>query len=314
MPTRTNITAPIHRRKFVTASAATVFAPSLARAQGQVGNNNGGWGMLTRADRDAAYNNAAAVSDSTQIMARMSEASEKLRGQRSKHLDLPYGAGERAQWDLFPSDNPKAPILVHIHGGYWQTRKREDFSCLAEGVLARGWSAALPGYTLAPAANLAQIAQEMRNALDWLTGHGSAHGMTGPIIISGWSAGGHLTSLVLDHPGVKAGLAISGIYELGPIRDTYLNAALKLSEEEIKSLSPLRLPGVNKPLAIAYGTAELPALVRNSREYHAHRAQSHLPGPLIPVPNANHFTILEELRSPNGILTRSVMRLMEDTA
>jgi len=148
MPTRTNITAPIHRRKFLTASAATVFAPASARAQGQVGNNNDGWGMLTRADRDAAYNNAAAVSDSTQIMAHMSEASAKLRGQRPKHLDLPYGAGERAQWDLFPSDNPKAPILVHIHGGYWQTRKREDFSCLAEGVLARGWSAALPGYTL----------------------------------------------------------------------------------------------------------------------------------------------------------------------
>ncbi len=179
MPTRTNITAPIHRRKFVNASAATVFAPALARAQGQLGNDNDGWGMLTRADRDAAYNNAAAVSDSTQIMARMSEASAKLRGQRPKLLDLPYGAGERARWDLFPSDNPKAPILVHIHGGYWQTRKRDDFSCLAEGVLARGWSAALPGYTLAPAANLAQIAQEMRNALDWLTGQGSAHRMTG---------------------------------------------------------------------------------------------------------------------------------------
>jgi arylformamidase len=68
--------------------------------------------MWTRADRDAAYNNAAAVSDSTQIMARRSEASAKLRGQRPKHLDLPYCAGERAKWDLFPSDRGLAGCLA----------------------------------------------------------------------------------------------------------------------------------------------------------------------------------------------------------
>lgn len=119
---------------------------------------------------------------------------------------------------------------------------------------------------------------------------------------------------MLDHPSVTAGLASAGLFELGPIRDTYLNDRLKLSDEEIAGLSPLRLSCVRKPLAITYGTAELPALIRNSRDYHAHRAQFHCPGPLIPVPNANHFTILEELRSPNGILTRAVMRLVEDAA
>ena len=122
------------------------------------------------------------------------------------------------------------------------------------------------------------------------------------------------TALMLDHPSVTAGLASAGLFELGPIRDTYLNERLKLTDEEIAGLSPLRLPGVRKPLAITYGTAELPALVRNSREYHAHRAQFHCPGSLIPVPNANHFTILEEFRSSSGIVTRAVMRLMEDAA
>jgi arylformamidase len=87
-----------------------------------------------------------------------------------------------------------------------------------------------------------------------------------------------------------------------------------LTDEEIIGLSPLRLSSVRKPLAITYGTAELPALVRNSREYHAHRAQSHCPGQLIPVPYANHFTIVEELTSPNGFLMRAAMRLMEDAA
>jgi hypothetical protein len=120
--------------------------------------------------------------------------------------------------------------------------------------------------------------------------------------------------MALDHPSVRAGLAISGIFELGAIRDTYLNERLKLTDEEIVTLSPLRLSSASKPLAITYGTAELPALVGNSREYHAHRARSHLPGPLIPVPNVNHYTIMEELRSPKGILARTVMRLVEDGA
>ena len=203
---------------------------------------------------------------------------------------------------------------MHIHGGYWQTRNREAFACLAEGVLARGWSAALPGYTLAPDANLTQIVRELRNALDWLTAQGSAHGIAGPVIVSGWSAGGHLAALMLEPPSVKAGLAISGIYELGPIRDTYLNTALKLTDEEIATLSPLRLRSVDRQLAITYGTGELPALVRNSREYHAHRGRSHLPGPLIPVVKANHFTILEELRTPMGLLTRAAMSLAEEVA
>jgi arylformamidase len=214
----------------------------------------------------------------------------------------------------FVSRRQSECALVYIHGGYWQAGNRENNSGFAEGALARGWSAALPGYTLAPGATMTQIVQEVRDALDWLAAQGSAHGILGPLILSGGSAGAHLTAMTLDHPSVRAGLAISGIFELGPIRDTYLNAALKLTEEEVTALSPLRLPSVGKPLAISYGTAELPALVRNSREYHAHRAQSHVPGPLIPVPNANHYTIMEELRSPHGILTRSVMRLMEDSA
>jgi len=305
------------RRQFLRASglsfAATVVAPNVAGAQAPVANTMA-WGSMTRTARDAAYNNAAAVGGSTQIVDGWVAASATFRSQRAKHVDLAYGPGERNKWDLFPGNDPKAPCLVHIHGGYWQSRNREHFSCLAEGVLARGWSAALPGYSLAPAATLTQIVGETRSALDWLAAQGPAHGIAGPVVLSGWSAGGHLAALLLDHPSITAGLAISGIFELGPIRDTYLDERLKLTDEEIATLSPLRLPSVGKPLAISYGTAELPALVRNSREYHAHRARSHRPGQLIPIPNANHYTGLESLRSPNGILTRTAVRLVEDAA
>jgi arylformamidase len=268
------------------------------------------WGMLTRPERDAAYNNLGAVADSPVLNAARDVASSVFRSTNGLHLDLRYGKRERNLWDLYPVADPDAPCLVFIHGGYWQRNAKEQFASLIGGPHSRGWSAALPGYTLAPDASLTEIAAEIRGALDWLGAHGPSHGINGPIVLSGWSAGGHLTAMCLDHPLVRAGLSISGIFELGPIRDTDLNEKLRLSDEEVATLSPLRLPPVNKPLMIAYGTRELPPLVADSRDLHAKRAAAHIPGPLVPVTGANHFTIMHELRDSNGLLTRYLPLLL----
>jgi acetyl esterase/lipase len=181
---------------------------------------------------------------------------------------------------------------------------------LVAGPVAQGWAGALPGYTLAPDASLTEIVAEINAALDWLAAHGPAHGIAGPVVLSGWSAGGHLTAMCLDHPLVRAGLAISGLFELGPIRDTDLNEKLQLTDNEIVALSPQRLAMVNKPLTITYGTDELPALVANSRDFHARRSAEHTAGALIPVPGANHFTIMHELRDPEGTLMRHLPFLL----
>ena len=268
------------------------------------------WGELTRAERDAAYNNPAAVKDSARLNTAREADSLAFRSAHATHLDLRYGPRERNLWDLYPSADPAEPCIVFIHGGYWQRFSKDLFANLIAGPHARGWSAAVLGYTLAPEASLTEIAAETRAGLDWLAAHGPAHGIAGPVILSGWSAGGHLTALCLDHPLVVAGLAISGIFELGPLRDTYLNEKLRLTDQEIETLSPLRLPMSAKPLAIAYGTAELPPLVADSRGLHARRSAAHLPGPLIPVPGGDHFTIVHELRDPDGILTRQVALLL----
>jgi acetyl esterase/lipase len=270
----------------------------------------GKWGLLSQAERDAAYNNSAHVPDSAVLIAAREVASTVFRTTNGMHLDLRYGKNERNTWDLFPVADPDAPCIVFIHGGYWQRNSKEQFSNLIAGPRARGWSAALPGYTLAPDASLTEIVAEINAALDWLGAHGPAHGINGPIVLSGWSAGGHLTAMCLSHPLVTAGLAISGVFELGPIRDTYLNEKLRLTEAEVVALSPMRLAPVNKPLAIAYGTAELPPLVGDSRHLHGLRSDAHVPGPLIPVPGANHFTILDELRDHDGILTRYLPLLL----
>jgi arylformamidase len=269
------------------------------------------WGLLSQAERDAAYNNTAHVPDSPVLNAAREVASTVFRTTNGMHLDLRYGKKARNTWDIFPVSDPDAPCIVFIHGGYWQRNSKEQFANLIAGPHGRGWSAALPGYTLAPDASLTGIVAEIGAALDWLGVHGPAHGINGPIVLSGWSAGGHLTAMCLGHPLVKAGLAISGVFELGPVRDTYLNEKLRLTDEEIVALSPMRLPPVNKPLAIAYGTAELPALVADSRDLHARRSAAHMPGALIPVPGANHFTIVHELRDHDGVLTRYLPLLLD---
>jgi acetyl esterase/lipase len=269
------------------------------------------WGTLSRRERDTAYNNPEAVADSAALSEARTAASAAIRAAHPGALDLAYGPRERNRWDLFPAPDPAAPCLVLIHGGYWQRNSREGFSVLVEGVRAHGWSAALPGYTLAPDSSLSGIVAEIFAALDWLAAEGPARGVAGPLVVSGWSAGGHLTAMALGHRAVRAGLAISGIFELGPLRDTYLNEKLRLTDAEVASLSPLRLAPVAKPLAIAYGTAELPALAGNSRAFHAHRAAAHAPGPLLPLPRANHFTILDELRHPQGQLVSLARRLID---
>jgi acetyl esterase/lipase len=270
------------------------------------------WAFLSQAERDTAYNNTAHVADNPVLNAARELASGAFRAANPNHLDLRYGRRERNTWDLFPQPNPDAPCIVFIHGGYWQRNSKDQFANLIAGPYANGWSAALPGYTLAPDASLTDIVAEIRAALDWLAAHGPAHGINGPVVLSGWSAGGHLTAMCLDHPLVKAGLAISGVFDLGPIRDTYLNEKLRLTEHEVATLSPMRLKPVSKPLSFAFGTAELPPLMSDSQEMHAIRTAAHLPGTLIPVPHANHFTIVHELRDQRGMLTRHLPLLLTE--
>ena len=269
------------------------------------------WSGLSQAERDAAYDNNAAVKNSAALIAERNEASSRLRSTLKSHLDLPYGERANNKIDLYPAARPEAPCLVFLHGGYWQRNSRELFAMLVEGIAAYGWSVAIPGYSLAPEVSLTDIVAEVPRALDWLAANGTSYGVAGPVVLSGWSAGAHLVAMALDHPAVHAGLAISGVYDLAPIRDTGLNNALKLTDDVIASLSPLRLPVTQNRLDIAYGSNELPALVLDSIALHDKRSAAKAPGKLIPVEGADHFTILEALRRPSGILVDAARGLVD---
>lgn len=262
------------------------------------------WNGFTQSALDAAYNNMAAVPDSAIRLADWAERSAALRARLPDELDLPYGMRERNRIDIFRSGQPNAPLLVFIHGGWWQRNSRQVFSCMAEGPLACGMDVALVGYTLAPEASLTDIASEITTALDCLAASETA----GSCVLSGWSAGGHLTALALAHPFVAAGLSISGVFDLEPIRHSYINDKLRLDEAEARTLSPAKQAWVPKPITLAYGTCELAELQRQSCDFAGQLEAAGLDAFLRPLSGHDHFSILEELARPDGSLCREVIQ------
>lgn len=268
------------------------------------------WRKLTQDALDLGLNNSLAVPETATIVGGWDKLSAELRARHPQYLDLRYGPRERNRIDLLKA-NSGGPTLVFIHGGYWQTRAKENFTFCAAGPMAHGINVALVGYTLAPDVTLDQIVDEVRAAIDYLAGElPTLGGDPEQIMVSGWSAGGHLSSMVLGHPRIKAGLLISGVYDLEPIRHSYLNAKLGLDEATSRRNSPVVHPGgVNKPLIIVAGSGELPLLRKQSADFAAHRALHGLPVVYEEIPGANHFTMLNELASPAGRLTTLVRQL-----
>jgi acetyl esterase/lipase len=266
---------------------------------------------MDKAALDAAYNNTTAVANSAELMANFQARSDILRTEMPRYLDLRYGPAPRNRIDYFPAD-ARGPVLVFIHGGYWQMRAKENFSFLARGPLAHGIHVAMVGYTLAPDISLGGIVTEIHAAIRWLAERVEAYGGdAASIYVSGWSAGGHLTALSLQEPGVKGGLAISGIYDLEPIRLCYINDKLKLDEAEARRLSPrYNLSAASAPLVIACGGGELPELKHQSETFAAARERAGLAGRFVQLDGHNHFTMLEELASPTGALTALLRELM----
>ena len=267
---------------------------------------------MDRAQLDSAYNNSAAVPERDRIIADWAARSAVVRHERKGHFDLRYGEAPRERLDLFLAAEPKAPTLAFIHGGYWQSNDKENFAFLADGLVPSGINFVLIEYTLAPAARMDHIVGELRRSVGWLAEHLGDYGADPDrLYVAGHSAGGHLTAMTMTLRAVRGGLAISGIFDLEPIRLNYLNEKLGLDPEEAERNSPLlHLPPMAGELIVAYGTNELPELCRQSIEYAQAWTERGLPGHLLPIDGADHFTILEALADPQGALTLALREMI----
>ena len=272
------------------------------------------WRSLDRAALGEAYNSAAAVANFGAITASWEPRSATVRQQPGAMLDLVYGPRHRNQTDFIACGAQSAPTLVFVHGGYWQMRAKESFAFIAAGPLAIGMNVALVGYTLAPAATMDAIVAEIRSALDWLAAELPAlGGDPEKVLLSGWSAGAQLAAMTMDHPSVRGCLAISGIYDLEPMRHCYINDKLGLDEASALRNSPIRRQISGKlPLAIVVGGGELPLMLQQSADYAEECSRRGLPVRLHEIPGADHFSILDEMERSDGLIVAILRELRAD--
>src|SRR5690606_11771272 len=208
---------------------------------------------------------------------------------------------------FYPSRGTGGPLLIFVHGGYWQGGSKESVGFLARGPLASGFSVALLDYAVAPEASLGEMVDEVCQALHWLDSQASRLKFDARrIVLAGHSAGAHLMCNLLGELPILGGVAISGIYDLEPIRHSYLNERLGLNEQDVRQFSPMLMPRPSSaPLLVAVGANELDELIRQSRDF-----SQAWHTPLLEVAGHEHFTILDELADQEGQLCRAVCEMV----
>jgi arylformamidase len=272
---------------------------------------------------DVQYNNRARIPAHPQIFERWREASADVRERAAARLDLAYGDGPNETLDVFAADAAAgAPVLVFIHGGWWRSLDKADHSFVAPAFTQAGAMVVVPNYALCPAVTIEAIALQMVRALAWVFRNAALHGGDPRrIVVAGHSAGAHLAAMLMccDWPAVGADLpadlvpavlAVSGVYDLAPLRHTpFLQADLRLTAAAVARLSPVRFaPPAGRLLALA-GADESEEFLRQNRLVRAAWGARCVPV-CDTVAGANHLTVLHGLAEPEGRLHRLALGLL----
>ena len=221
-------------------------------------------------------------------------------------LDIPYGSHPRCRFDVFSAAR-SAPLVVFVHGGYWQSLSKERYSFVAKPLVELGYSVAVLGYPLAPDRTVAQIITDVLSGLTgivtWLDRQSCK---PGKMIVTGHSAGGHLATCAAlgwntRTPAISALIPISGIFDLEPIVDTSLNRVLGLDKVVARSSSPINQPPPAMPVTAFVGEAETKEFRSQSSRYIEHcNAIGPAPAGLINISHANHYSVLLDFLQPGS--------------
>jgi len=264
-------------------------------------------------DYEVEYNNRARVPENPAIIAGWARDADAWRERHAPRV-IPYGPGARNSIDFFQGDG-EGPIVVFIHGGYWQALDSSFFSHLARGLNAHGISVAIPSYELCPGVTIDHIIREMRMATRELAR------LDRSLVMSGHSAGGHLAACMLatDWQGHDASLpgdpvisayAISGLFDLGPLVGTSINKAMGLNDATARAASPLfwKAPARGSLDAVV-GENESGEYFRQSRTIVEQWGAAGTATRFGVVPDANHFTAIAPLADPGSPMVGRLMEL-----
>jgi len=272
---------------------------------------------------DVQYNNRARIPEHPAIFQRWATASAAARAGSLAEYDIAYGPGAGETLDVFPTAVPGAPVLVFVHGGYWRSLDKSDFSFVAPSFNAAGAMVVVPNYALCPAVTIEHITLQMTAALAWTWRNAARFGGNPErIVVAGHSAGGHLAAMLLscrwkqvghDLPAQLLGgaLSISGLYDLEPIRHTpFLQVDLRLTPTAVGRLSPAFFPRPRGKLYAVAGGDESSEFLRQNRLIRDVWGPTAVPV-CETVSGKNHLSVLESLVDPAGRLNDLALRLLE---
>jgi arylformamidase len=266
-----------------------------------------------RPELDRQYSPSSLVPGLRVFLDSYARTSEAARTELPVRSALRYGPTPRETIDFFPAAGKSPPLLVFVHGGYWQELSKEDSAFPARDLVPAGVAFAALGYGLAPEHRLGDIVEQVARGLAWLTAHTAELGV-GRVHVAGHCAGAHLvaSALAAGVTGCASAILLSGVYDLEPLRLTYVNEPLGLDSAEAGRLSPIRhLPDRLPPLVVARGGAETEEFARQHAEFVA-AARSRTPSlDDLVIGHRNHFDIPYDLGARATALGAAVFNRLE---
>lgn len=268
------------------------------------------------------YDARAMIPEHSRIYTRWVRESAHVRRTRSGLYDVAYGDLPGERLDFFPARRGGAALLVFLHGGWWRSLDKADFSFVAPPYLDAGFNVALPNYTLAPHATVEDITRQQLRALAWLYRHAEQYDFDPHrIVIVGHSAGAHLAAMLMAaiwpafEPGlpsnlIKGGALLSGIYDLAPLLHAdFVNADLQLTAQRAAVLSPALMPQAHPaPFLSAVGGCESEEFKRQNDLIGKVWENSHRGN--IALPTENHLTICDAFATPGHPLFDAMVNLI----
>jgi arylformamidase len=283
------------------------------------------WRSWPLAQREREYSPSSCAPSSATIIADYASRSRQAERNLPCRKNLRWGDGPDEQFDFFPAASPNAPLLMFIHGGYWQELSKDASLFAAPDCIANGIAYAAIDYTLAPRASIATIVDQCRRAVASLHRQAAALGFDHRrLFVAGSSAGAHLAAMLLvrgwhetygvREDAVAGAVLLSGIYDLAPLIGTYIDAALHLTLADATALGPIRLAhGRSVPAVVAWGEFETGEFKRQSQHYAEKLRVEGSSVSEFEAPETNHFDIVFGLADRTTTLGSATLKLIAET-
>ena len=262
------------------------------------------------------------VNNADEYLNKSAKRSARVRKKLACQIDVPYGDTTGQMLDIFPASRKGSPVHVFIHGGYWRSLDKDIYSHLAGPMVSAGATVVLPNYDLCPNVRITDIVFQIRSAIAWVYKNIAKHnGDPKRIYVSGHSAGGHLTGMMLATDWSKVGrlpkslikgsATLSGLFDIESHRHSQLQQDIRLTAQEAKAMSPMYLAPLAKgPAIVAVGGAEPDLFHWQSLEYAARLRFHRIKVEYVSTPGDNHFAITDRLGNARDPLTKALISQM----